>query len=386
MDMAQLRRMLAPIREWQNDKTTRVGLAEIRRRSALMGMCLGWRIGRSRSARAGRSKRMKREQLRKQLDAAWDAFQESYRGLSDEQLTMPGVVGEWSVRDLLVHVMTWEGEALKHLPHIAQGGSVPRYSVTYGGIDAFNALMMEQKRALPLADVLQQAQATHQQLIATIERVPEEQFRADTRWRRRLRLDTYGHYPLHTQAIRAWREERLPPAAALISLPDQVGDAFADDHGGYIGVGADAIGHDRGIGDAQPFEAVDIAILVNDRQWVGGEPHFAGAGTVMAGGDILEHPGIEAGGGAQILVGGRHALGDDFFEGGMLQHCEDDLHALAQAGEVEWVGEIIVVQRGLDMRVAGGERELAGTGGQVDARGEVEADGRRLHGDTGGGG
>ncbi|MBP1636454.1 MAG: hypothetical protein H6Q10_3028, partial [Acidobacteria bacterium] len=30
--------------------------------------------------------------------------------------------------------------------------------------------------------------------------------RSDTRFRRRLRADTYGHYPHHTRAIRSWRE------------------------------------------------------------------------------------------------------------------------------------------------------------------------------------
>lgn len=36
--------------------------------------------------------------------------------------------------------------------------------------------------------------------------LPEGSFGSQTRARRRLRLDTYGHYPEHTAAIRAWRE------------------------------------------------------------------------------------------------------------------------------------------------------------------------------------
>lgn len=33
----------------------------------------------------------------------------------------------------------------------------------------------------------------------------KELYARETRFRRRLRLDTYGHYPIHTRAIRAWR-------------------------------------------------------------------------------------------------------------------------------------------------------------------------------------
>ena len=67
------------------------------------------------------------------------AFKESYAGLSDSQLTESGVTGTWSVKDLIAHVTWWEEEALKHLPLIIKGGTPPRYSTKYGGIDAFNA-------------------------------------------------------------------------------------------------------------------------------------------------------------------------------------------------------------------------------------------------------
>jgi hypothetical protein len=149
---------------------------------------------------------MDKQQLLKQLDKAWQALKESYAGLPDAQLAEPGVVDNWSVKDILAHVTTWEEEALQHLPSIAKGGRPPRYSVRYGGIDAFNAQMTEQKQRLPLSEVLRQLEETHHRLIAYIERAPEEQFTQETRFRRRLRLDTYSHYPLHTRAIRAWRE------------------------------------------------------------------------------------------------------------------------------------------------------------------------------------
>ena len=90
---------------------------------------------------------MDRRQLLRRLDQAWTAFNESYAGLSDAQLMEPGVTGAWSVRDIRAHVTTWEEEALEHLPLILKGGTPPRYSVQYGGIDAFNARMTEQKRS-----------------------------------------------------------------------------------------------------------------------------------------------------------------------------------------------------------------------------------------------
>jgi hypothetical protein len=146
-----------------------------------------------------------RAQLLKRLDTAWMEFRKSYDGLTERQLLEPGVTGQWSVRDIIAHVTTWEEEALKHLPAILEGRTPPRYSATYGGIDAFNALMTAKKAALPLERVFREQEAIHRRVIAAIERAPEEQLAGGTRFRRRLRLDTYGHYPTHTRAIHRWR-------------------------------------------------------------------------------------------------------------------------------------------------------------------------------------
>jgi hypothetical protein len=166
----------------------------------------------------------RRRRVLKRLDEAWAAFNESYTGLSDAQLMEAGVTGTWSIRDILAHVTTWEEEALTHLPLILKGGTPPRYSVTYGGIDAFNALMTDKKRHLSLSEVRDQLTATHRRLVELIQSAPEHQLSGDTRFRRRLRLDTHGHYPIHAEAIRRWRQE---VAGARRTVPTSTMDAFA---------------------------------------------------------------------------------------------------------------------------------------------------------------
>jgi hypothetical protein len=149
---------------------------------------------------------MNKEQLLNKLDGTWTGLKGSYAGLQDSRLTESGVVAAWSVKDILAHVTTWEEEALKYLPLIMEGGRPPRYSEMYGGIDAFNALRTEQKRGLSLPEVLRQLEETHRRLVDYVQSVPEEQYARETPLRRRLRLDTYSHYPIHTRTIRDWRE------------------------------------------------------------------------------------------------------------------------------------------------------------------------------------
>jgi hypothetical protein len=148
---------------------------------------------------------MRLEQLLERLDAGWRGLAEAYAGMSEAEMTRPGVAGAWSLKDVLAHVTTWEDEALKYLPAIAAGERTPRYRALYGGIDAFNARMEASTRELSLADVLRQLEATHARLVEYVRGVPEEQFATDTRFRRRLRWDTWHHFGEHAKAIREWR-------------------------------------------------------------------------------------------------------------------------------------------------------------------------------------
>ena len=151
---------------------------------------------------------MNRSQLLDRVALAWTEFAQSYAGLTESEMLEPGVTGQWSVRDIIAHVTWWEEESLTHLPGILQGRKPPRYSTTYGGIDAFNAQMAERKKHLSLAEVVREQDRTHRRLIALIEAAPDDQITSETKWRHRLRLDTYGHYPKHAAAIRRWRQRR----------------------------------------------------------------------------------------------------------------------------------------------------------------------------------
>jgi hypothetical protein len=151
---------------------------------------------------------MSRADVLERLDTRWQELLASYAGLSEDALVEPGVTGTWSVKDIIAHVAVWEAEALAHLPVVLAGRRPPRYSVTHGGINAFNAKAAERNRGLSLSEVLQLRDETHHRLIEFVQRVPESECGGDTRFRRRLRLDTYGHYAVHTRAIGTWRERR----------------------------------------------------------------------------------------------------------------------------------------------------------------------------------
>jgi hypothetical protein len=141
-----------------------------------------------------------------QLDDAWCAFQDAYDGLDDESLLIPGVTGAWSIRDLIAHVTWWDEESIRHLPVVLAGQRLARYSDVYGGIDAFNALMTEQKAGLSLAEVREEFVETHARLVRYLLGLDPDDWVGNTRFRHRLKMDTWSHYPIHEADIRRWRE------------------------------------------------------------------------------------------------------------------------------------------------------------------------------------
>lgn len=156
---------------------------------------------------------MTREQARlaamlDKIDTAWTDFHASYAGLSDDELLIPGVTGDWSIRDLIAHVTWWDEEAITYQPMVLEGRTPPRYSVMYGGIDAFNAMKTEEKRGLSLDEVRLEAEETHRRLVGYLRSIQPERLKGNAKFAHRLRLDTYGHYPIHTADISRWRESR----------------------------------------------------------------------------------------------------------------------------------------------------------------------------------
>ena len=141
------------------------------------------------------------------IDATWSELQQSYAGLTDEEMLIPGVTGEWSVRDILAHVAVWDAVVLEVLPGILETGRHPEDDET-SDLDTFNARMTEEKRGLSLDQVRRELEQSHQRVLDYLRGATPEEVAANEPFRDRLAADTWDHYPEHTAAIRTWREQR----------------------------------------------------------------------------------------------------------------------------------------------------------------------------------
>jgi len=144
------------------------------------------------------------------IRAGWRDFRALVAGREPAALTAMPAGGGWSAKDLLAHVSAWECQMLGRLrglpPHVALG--IDEALLAAGDFGAINAQIYERNRTKPLADVLTDLDSVHEELVAEIERLSDEDLRrpVDPAGRYTL-LDsiivrTYAHYAEHGASIR----------------------------------------------------------------------------------------------------------------------------------------------------------------------------------------
>jgi hypothetical protein len=126
-------------------------------------------------------------------------------GLSDAQMEEQSMDG-WSVKDHLVHVTLWDEVRRTEIERISAGRN-PAWPATMTGtqIDAFNNLIVEVRRTLPLSDVRAELAASRDLLLKTIEGASERAFDNSNYGESGVKSD---HESEHADQIRRWRDAR----------------------------------------------------------------------------------------------------------------------------------------------------------------------------------
>src|SRR5258706_14768338 len=105
---------------------------------------------------------MNKTEFLERVRAARQELNEAISGLSADELTQEGAVGGWSVKDVLAHITAWQGEATLAVERVARGEEVG--PLIEEDVDDWNRRRGEERRRLPLVDVGQEFNKTHDRL------------------------------------------------------------------------------------------------------------------------------------------------------------------------------------------------------------------------------
>lgn len=138
-----------------------------------------------------------------------DAFLAALDDADPALLTAPGLVGEWSARELLAHMGYWTGHAAEAL-HRAEQGVLHEFGSDDPDfdVDAVNETVARVARETDLATVRLREEAAYGALVERLAAADDSWLLDTTGYRETLeqvlREDGPEHYREHTIDLRAW--------------------------------------------------------------------------------------------------------------------------------------------------------------------------------------
>ena len=111
-----------------------------------------------------------------ELGQEWSNIERICAGLSEAEMLTHGVQGDWSVKDVLVHLAAWEKLLLDRLGYIFTGQE-PQYPAmsTWDDIHRFNAQVYEENRDRPLTSAVIEFRSLYQGVMTVLEALTDEQ-------------------------------------------------------------------------------------------------------------------------------------------------------------------------------------------------------------------
>jgi hypothetical protein len=140
--------------------------------------------------------------------ACWDALIAS---LDEAQMTQPGVAGQWSVKDIIAHLIWHEREMIGMLQARALVGS----ELWELPLDQRNELIFQESRERDLSGLLAEAPQVFRQFLELVETLSEEDLVDPQRfpgmlddWQpwRIIAGNAHEHYRDHIRDVEAWLE------------------------------------------------------------------------------------------------------------------------------------------------------------------------------------
>ena len=103
----------------------------------------------------------------------WNSFLDEF---GRDRLEQPGVTGPWSVKDVAAHMTGWNRRLVSYLEAAKRGlpHPPPPWPAELTEDDEINAWIYESNRDRPLQEVLDETEQVLQQVVASIEGLPDD--------------------------------------------------------------------------------------------------------------------------------------------------------------------------------------------------------------------
>jgi uncharacterized protein (TIGR03083 family) len=120
---------------------------------------------------------MNKAQFLAECQAEFDVLERLIAPLSAEEKTQPGMLGEWSVKDVLAHLYEWQQLMLGWQEAGLRGENPkpPGRGYNWKQLPALNQEIYETHKDAPLEEIEAKLRESHRRMLALAESTPEEE-------------------------------------------------------------------------------------------------------------------------------------------------------------------------------------------------------------------
>jgi hypothetical protein len=136
--------------------------------------------------------------LLERIEEAWRELFAALDDVPEDRMSDPGVIGDWSLKDLFGHLAFWDEHAVAEIERALAG--LPREDNAWQQMNETDHAA-RRDRTLP-----EQRSAMHQAHAALVERLESVAGIEAARIDEAIRVDTYEHYQDHRKDIQSWRQ------------------------------------------------------------------------------------------------------------------------------------------------------------------------------------
>ncbi len=162
----------------------------------------------------GRKQLISKSDLIDRIDIASQALVNLVSRIPETELEQPGVLGNWSVKDIFAHINFWQDILLRQIQSVLRNEPVPQHG---NDVDALNSETVSRSRHRPWQDVSREFGNMAREMAHIVQELPEEDLcTAGRYWAidqeplwHSIASETCEHYAEHLDHIRAWRQQGM---------------------------------------------------------------------------------------------------------------------------------------------------------------------------------
>ncbi|MDX1995354.1 MAG: ClbS/DfsB family four-helix bundle protein [bacterium] len=156
--------------------------------------------------------RLSRGEILRRLETEYLKLHSALDNLSAVQMEQGGVVGTWSVKDVLAHMIYWNRFPIEEIGHALRGEPFPNKDWED---DEINAQVVAQYQANTADDVRAEFNTSFMEVVEYIRRLPDSAFQPGNEIEQQtgetihgiFANNTYDHYALHLEQIQEWMRQ-----------------------------------------------------------------------------------------------------------------------------------------------------------------------------------